>query len=240
MDAIEARGFIGQNEANPARWRGHLDKLLPTKRPKLARGHFAAMPYRDVPAFIASLRERPATAARALEFCILTAAQSGEALATRWDEFDLDEKVWTVPPERTKAGREHRVPLSDRAVAILEEKGGPDGAGRTGDYVFSGRRTARPTPRTASAHHSAIGPATRRISNSSCSRGAPKNRPRHSFGRPQRNGAICLSEQAYWQVKGRLDLAVSSGVRETPIKMIKASARIFRCAVETEARERST
>ncbi len=120
LDAAKARGFIGRNEANPARWRGHLDKLLP-KRAKLTRGHHAAMPYADVPAFVASLRERPAMAARALEFCILTAARSGEALAARWDEIDLDGKVWTVPAERTKAAREHRVPLSDRAIAILKE-----------------------------------------------------------------------------------------------------------------------
>ena len=100
-----------QNEANPARWRGHLDKLLP-KRGKLTRGHHAAMPYAEVPAFVAELRERSALAARALEFCILTAARSGEVLAARWDEIDLDAKVWTVPAERTKAAREHRIPLS--------------------------------------------------------------------------------------------------------------------------------
>ena len=139
LDAAKARGFIGRNEANPARWRGHLDKLLP-KRAKLARGHHAAMPYADVPAFVAELRQRPATAARALEFCILAAARSGEALAARWDEFDLEEKVWTVPPARTKAAREHRIPLSDRALAILREME----TGRNGVYVFPGQRAGRP------------------------------------------------------------------------------------------------
>ena len=109
MDAAKARGHIGRNEANPARWRGHLDKLLP-KRAKLTRGHHAAMPYGEVPAFVGALRERPAMAARALEFCILTAARSGEALAARWDEIDFEAEVWTVPAERTKAAREHRVP----------------------------------------------------------------------------------------------------------------------------------
>ena len=79
------------------------------KRAELTRGHHAAMPYADVPVFVARLRERPATAARALEFAILTATRSGEALAARWDEIDLDGKVWTVPAERTKAAREHRV-----------------------------------------------------------------------------------------------------------------------------------
>jgi integrase len=139
LDAAKARGHIGRNEANPARWRGHLDKLLP-KRAKLTRGHHAAMPYADVPAFVASLRERPAIAARALELCILTAARSGEALAARWNEIDFEAKVWTVRAERTKAAREHRVPLSERAVAILREME----AGRTGDYVFPGLKRGRP------------------------------------------------------------------------------------------------
>ena len=162
LDAAKARGFIGRNEANPARWRGHLDKLLP-KRAKLTRGHHAAMPYADVPAFIASLRERPATAARALEFCILTAARSGEALAARWDEIDFDGKIWTVPPARTKAAREHRVPLSDRALAILREMeaganrrlcvspaGGPAARFPAWRSKCCCGASARPTRRTAS------------------------------------------------------------------------------------------
>jgi integrase len=139
LDAARARGFIGQNQANPARWRGHLDKLLP-KRAKLARGHHAAMPYPDIPAFIAALRERQATAARALEFCILTATRSGEALAARWKEIDMDGRIWTVPAARTKAAREHRVPLSDSALAILKEME----SGRTGEFVFPGQRPGRP------------------------------------------------------------------------------------------------
>ncbi len=139
LDAARARGFIGRNEANPARWRGHLDKLLP-KRAKLTRGHHAAMPYADVPTFIAELRRRPATAARALEFCILTATRSGEALAARWDEIDFATEVWTVPARRTKAGRDHRVPLSDRALAILREMD----AARTGEHVFPGQRPNQP------------------------------------------------------------------------------------------------
>jgi integrase len=138
LDAAKARGHISRNEANPARWRGHLDKLLP-KRAKLTRGHFAAMPYGDVPAFVAGLRERPAIAARALEFCILTATRSGEALAARWDEIDLESKIWTIPPARTKAAREHRIPLSDRTLALLREME----AARAGDYVFPGQRPGR-------------------------------------------------------------------------------------------------
>lgn len=139
LDAARARGFINRNEANPARWRGHLDKLSP-KRAKLTRGHHAAMPYAEVPAFITELRKRPATAARALEFCILTAARSGETLAACWDEIDFDTKIWAVPPARTKASREHRVPLSDHAIDILREME----AARTGDHVFPGQRPGRP------------------------------------------------------------------------------------------------
>jgi integrase len=137
LNAAKAKGY--RTGENPAAWRGHLENLLP-KQPRLSRGHHAAMPYREVPAFIAELRHRPATAARALEFCILTAARSGEALAARWDEIDLDGKVWTVPAGRTKAAREHRVPLSDRALAILREME----TGRMSEYVFPGQRTGRP------------------------------------------------------------------------------------------------
>src|SRR5712672_318859 len=116
LDAAKAKGF--REGENPARWRGHLDHLLP--RPsKLARGHHAAMPYEDVAAFIAKLRKREATSALGLELCILTAARTGEILGIRWPEIDLDRKIWTVPAHRMKAGREHRIPLSQRAVAIL-------------------------------------------------------------------------------------------------------------------------
>ncbi len=140
LDAAKAKGHIGRNEANPASWRGHLDKLLP--RPsKLTRGHHAAMPYGEVPAFIADIRTREATAARALEFCILTATRSSEAMQARWQEIDLDAQTWTIPAERMKAGREHRVPLSARAVAILK---GMKEAGGAYEYVFPGRRPKRP------------------------------------------------------------------------------------------------
>jgi integrase len=139
LDAAKAKGHVGRNEANPAQWRGHLDKLLP-KPGKLARGHHAAMPYADVPKFIAELRQRDATAARGLEFCVLTATRTSETLEARWQEIDLDAKVWTLPPERTKAGREHRIPLTDRAVAILGEME----KAKSGEYVFPGQRPGRP------------------------------------------------------------------------------------------------
>jgi integrase len=137
LDAAKAKGYRATE--NPARWRGHLDHLLP--RPsKLKRGHHAAMPYQDVASFIARLREREATAALALEFCILTAARSGEVLRCRWSEIDLQNKVWTVPPERMKAGRAHRVPLSARAIAILKqlEPAKPDA------FVFAGQKRGKP------------------------------------------------------------------------------------------------
>jgi integrase len=118
---------------NPFRWRGHLDKLLP-KRARLTRGHHKAMPFADVPAFVGSLRAMQGMAPRALEFVILTAARSGEVLGARWDEIDLQAKLWTVPTERMKAGKEHRVPLSDRATSILKELH----RGRMSDFVFTG------------------------------------------------------------------------------------------------------
>ncbi len=117
LDAAKAKGF--RTGENPARWRGHLDHLLP-KRQKLTRGHHAALPYGEVSDFIADLRGREAVAALALEFLILTAARSGEVLGATWGEIDLKAKVWTVPATRMKAGREHRVPLSKRAVTVLE------------------------------------------------------------------------------------------------------------------------
>lgn len=105
---------------NPAAWRDNLRNLLP-KRPRLARGHHPAMPYADVPAFMARLREREGMAARALEFTILTAARSGESIGARWSEIDFEKALWTVPEERMKAGERHDVPLSDRALQLLSQ-----------------------------------------------------------------------------------------------------------------------
>jgi integrase len=118
LDFAKAHGW--RSGENPAAWRGNLAHILP-KRQKLARGHFAAMPYAEIPAFMAVLRELEGMAARALEFLILTAARSGGVLGARWSEFDLQTKAWTIPASRMKAAREHRVPLSGRALAILEE-----------------------------------------------------------------------------------------------------------------------
>ena len=139
LDAARARGLIGANEANPARWRGHLDKLLP-KRQKLTRGHHAAMPFADVPQFMASLQKRDAVTALALEFVILTAARSGEALGARWAEIDFQNAIWTVPAARMKGGRTHRVPLSRRALVIIKKLH----AARTGEFIFPGQRPDKP------------------------------------------------------------------------------------------------
>ncbi|WP_084705238.1 tyrosine-type recombinase/integrase [Beijerinckia mobilis] len=139
LDAAQAKGHRPRNEANPARWKGHLDKLLP-KRKKLARGHHAAMPYADIPAFLKRLQTLEAVAARALEFTILTAARSGEVLGARWDEIDFEEQVWTVPAERMKAGREHRVPLCRQAIAIMKSLEPL----RNGEFVFPGQKQDKP------------------------------------------------------------------------------------------------
>ena len=98
------------------------------------------MPYEEVPAFIASLRERDALAAVALELCILTAARSGELLGMRWDEIDFQNAVWSLPAGRMKAGRPHRVPLSTRAVAILRKLE----RSKRGEFVFAGHAPGRP------------------------------------------------------------------------------------------------
>ena len=117
LDAAKANGL--REGENPARWRGHLDQLLPRRR-KSSQGHHAAMPFCRIKRFIKKLRERSAVAARALEFLILTAARTGEVLEADWKEINLRERVWIVPAERMKAEREHRVPLSDAALAILK------------------------------------------------------------------------------------------------------------------------
>jgi integrase len=137
LNAAKAKGY--RTGENPAAWRGHLENLL-LKPSRLSRGHHAAMRYQDVPGFVAKLREREAVAALGLEFTILTAGRSGEILGARWSEIDLDTKVWTIPAERMKAAREHRVPLSEPALAIL----GKVNEARVSDYVFPGQRSGKP------------------------------------------------------------------------------------------------
>lgn len=123
---------------NPARWRGHLDNLLadPNKVAKVA--HHAALPWQNIGTFMVDLRQRAGSAARAVEFAILTAGRSGEVRGARWSEMDLDAAVWTVPAERMKAGREHRVPLSTDALALLRS------LPAVGEHVFPGQRGDAP------------------------------------------------------------------------------------------------
>lgn len=117
LDAAKARGY--REGENPARWRGHIAQILPA-RARLTRGHHKALAYEAIPKFVSALRKREAVAALALEFTILTAARSSEVLGGQWNEVDLGKAIWTIPASRMKAGKEHRVPLSQRAVEILE------------------------------------------------------------------------------------------------------------------------
>src|SRR5215472_6488428 len=119
LDWATARGY--RHGDNPARWRGHLENLLPKKTKVRRVEHHAALPYAEMAGFMAELREQEGIGARALEFAILTAARTGEVRGAKWDEIDLSTKLWTVPGERMKAGKEHRVPLSDATLTILEK-----------------------------------------------------------------------------------------------------------------------
>jgi integrase len=140
LDFAKARSY--RDGENPARWRGHLDKLLPARGKVRKVKHHAALPYAELPGFLVALREQEGIAARALEFTILTAARTGEAIFARWSEIDLLDKVWTVSAARMKAGREHRVPLSARALGILDEmqvhRHADDG------FVFPGGKPGKP------------------------------------------------------------------------------------------------
>ena len=132
------RGF--RTGDNPARWKGHLDHLLPARTKVRKVEHHAALPYDEMPEFMVELRAREGMSARALEFVILTAARTGEVIGAIWAEVDLRAMVWTVPGTRMKSGRDHRVPLSNRAVEILaalphEKKN---------EHVFIGARRGSP------------------------------------------------------------------------------------------------
>ncbi len=124
---------------NPARWRGVLDKVLPPPNKVRTVEHFAAMPYRQIPDLMAHLLAKPHSSARCLQFLVLTAARSIEARGARWDELDLEGGVWTIPADRMKAHRPHRVPLSDAALRVLTDT--PSIVGQP--LVFSGARRGR-------------------------------------------------------------------------------------------------
>lgn len=136
LDWAAAHGY--RTSDNPARWRGHLDKVLPAIRKVAKVVHHPALPYIEIAPFMKELLTREGIAARALEFTILTAARTGEVVGATWDEIDLNAKVWTVPAERMKAGVEHRVPLSDRAMTLL------NALPRVSEYVFPGSDVTKP------------------------------------------------------------------------------------------------
>lgn len=119
LDYCIVHGWRGPD--NPARWRGMLDKVLPKPEKLRRREHFAAVPYADMPHVVQALRQQRGTSALALQFIILTACRSNEARSATWAEIDLKARAWNVPAERMKAGRAHRVPLSDEAVRVLEQ-----------------------------------------------------------------------------------------------------------------------
>ena len=145
LDWAGARGF--RSGPNPARWRGHLDKLLakPSKVHRVV--HHRALPLDDIAIFMVRLRAAEGIGARALEFAILTAARSGEVRGATWREIDLDGRVWVISAERMKAAREHRVPLSEAAVAVLKSMP----SGRPDAYVFPAGHGGRLSDMTISA-----------------------------------------------------------------------------------------
>jgi integrase len=118
LDSAIARGL--RSGPNPARWKGHLDKLLPAPGKVAKRAHHRALPYREAPDFMARLRTQAGSGARALEFAILTAARSGEVRGATWSEIDEGSATWIIPASRMKGGKEHRVPLSHAAVAVFK------------------------------------------------------------------------------------------------------------------------
>ncbi len=143
LDWATARGY--RQGENPARWRGHLENLLPKKSKVRRVEHHSALPYPEIAAFIRELRAQDGIAARALEFAILTAARTGEVIGATWAEIDLVARLWTVPAERMKAGREHRVPLSEAALAVVSGMAEV----RSGKHVFPGARDNRPLSQMA-------------------------------------------------------------------------------------------
>jgi len=147
LDFAKVCGY--RDGENPARWRGHLDNVLPARARVRVVEHHAALPYAELPAFLVNLRSREAIAARALEFLVLTAARTGEVIGARWDEIDLLDKTWTVPARRMKAHREHRVPLSARALAILREMEAARNGNDDNAFIFHGPNPRRPLSNVA-------------------------------------------------------------------------------------------
>jgi integrase len=143
LDWARVRGY--REGDNPARWRGHLDQLLPKPHKVAKVKHLAALPYDQMGEFMEALRAQEGNTARALEFAIRTAARTGEVAGAKWAEIDLDAALWTIPEARMKSHREHRVPLPSQAVKLLQ---GLE-ATRQSDYVFPERKKDAPLPVTA-------------------------------------------------------------------------------------------
>ena len=137
IDAARALGHIDRDRANPARWKGHLDKLLPKPKKLAARGHHRALVYADIPALMTQLNAIDSVASRALMLVILTACRTGEVLGAQWDEMiPFEDKVWRIPASRMKMAKPHDVPLSDAALAILRAQHEARG---DNPHVFPGR-----------------------------------------------------------------------------------------------------
>ncbi len=136
LDYAKAKGW--RDGENPARWRGHLSNILP--RPDNKKQNYPALPYADIPDFMIDLREREALAAIALRLLILTASRTSEVLKAKWDEFDLENNIWSIPAERMKMKEPHRIPLSDSALLLLNELHPL----RVSEYVFPGQKLGKP------------------------------------------------------------------------------------------------
>lgn len=150
MNWATVRGY--RKGENPARWKGHLSEVLPAKKRRSRIEHYPAVPWQEVGGFMDALRKREGMAARALEFAILTAARSGEVRNATWDEIDLEKKLWTVPAERMKAGKAHRVPLPTDVVELLKSLPRMQG----NDHVF-------PAPRGGALSDMSISAVCRRM-----------------------------------------------------------------------------
>lgn len=145
LDYAKTRGL--RTGENPARWGGHIEHLLPkpAAEQRMKRGHHAALPYVDIAGFVTTLRTKVGVSSAALEFLILTAARTSEVLGANWGEIDLDRGIWTVPGIRMKAGRDHRVPLSPRALEILNARAKVGSEG----LIFPGATVGRPMSNTS-------------------------------------------------------------------------------------------
>ena len=142
LDYAKARGW--RTGENPARWRGHMSVILPARDKVAPVQHHPALPWQEIGAFMSKLAAQKGTGAKALHFAILTAARSGEVRGALWSEVDLEAKVWTVPGHRMKAGREHRVPLSQPALAVLRELAAQRTSDSPDTLIFAGMKAGKP------------------------------------------------------------------------------------------------